>query len=166
VGRIFGDMKLWIDADAAPGDVKELVFRAATRVKLATVLVANQPMSVPRGNPFVSAVLVEGGANVADAYIAEHAEPGDVAVTADIPLASALVGKRVFVIDPRGVEYDENNVGSRLAGRDLMDELRGGGAITGGPRPYGAKDKQNFASALDRVLTRAIRLGKRAGGGN
>lgn len=158
-------MKLWVDADAAPGDVKELIFRAATRLKVEAVLVANQPMSVPRGNAMVSAVLVEGGANVADAYIAEHAEPGDVAVTADIPLASTLVGKRVFVVDPRGVEYDEDNVGGRLAGRNLMDELRGGGAITGGPRPYSPKDRQNFAATFDRVLTRAMRQGKRAGGG-
>lgn len=150
-------MKLWIDADAAPGDVKEIAFRAAVRLKLATVLVANQPLPVPRGNPYVSAVLVEGGANVADAFIAEHAESGDVAVTADIPLAAKLVAKRVAVVDPRGVEYDEENVGSRLAARDLMDELRGGGAVTGGPRPFGAKDKQNFASALDRILTRAMR---------
>lgn len=158
---LFVVMKLWIDADAAPGDVKELVFRAAARLKLETVLVANQPMSVPRGSTLVSAVLVEGGANVADAYIAEHAGAGDVAVTADIPLASALVGKGVFVVDPRGVEYDENNVGGRLAGRDLMDELRGGGMVTGGPRPYSAKDKQNFASTLDRVLTRAVRADRR-----
>lgn len=150
-------MKLWIDADAAPGDVKEIAFRAALRLKLETVLVANQPVPLPRGNPFVSAVRVDGGPNVADAYIADHAEPGDVAVTADIPLAATLVAKQVAAIDPRGIEYTEENVGYRLASRDLMDELRGGGAITGGPRPFGPKDKQAFASALDRVLTRSLR---------
>jgi uncharacterized protein YaiI (UPF0178 family) len=94
---------------------------------------------------------------VADRYIAEHAEPGDVAVTADIPLASLLVEKRVTAIDPRGMEYTEENIGERLAVRDFMDGLRGAGVETGGPRPYGPKDKQAFAAAFDRVLTRALR---------
>lgn len=150
-------MKLWIDADAAPADVKELAFRAAMRLKLNTVLVANQPLPMPRWNPFVSAVRVEGGPNVADAYIAEHAMPGDVAVTADVPLAATLVANGVVVIDPRGVEHTPDNIGSRLAARDLMDELRGSGMVTGGPRPFGPKDKQAFAATLDRVLTRALK---------
>ena len=150
-------MKLWIDADAAPGDVKEVVFRAALRLELDTVLVANNAMSLPPRNRFVTAVRVEGGANVADRYIADHAEPGDAAVTADVPLAAELVAKGVAVIDPRGVEHTPDTVGGRLAARDLMDDLRGAGAVTGGPRPYGPKDKQAFASALDRVLTRLRR---------
>ncbi|MBV9772966.1 MAG: YaiI/YqxD family protein [Gemmatimonadetes bacterium] len=150
-------MKLWIDADAAPRDVKEFVFRAARRLELATVLVANQRLPVPPGNPFVTAVRVEGGPDVADLHIATHAEAGDVAVTADIPLAAALVAKRVTVIDPRGEEFTADNVGERLAVRDFMDGLRGAGVETGGARPYGAKEKQAFASALDRVLTRALR---------
>jgi uncharacterized protein YaiI (UPF0178 family) len=150
-------VKIWIDADAAPRDVKEIVFRAARRLKLETVLVANQRLADPMENPFVSSVLVKGGPDVADRYIAEHAEPGDVAVTADIPLAARLVEKQVFVIDPRGEEYSEENVGERLAVRDFMDSLRGAGEVTGGPRPYGNRDKQAFASALDRVLTRALR---------
>lgn len=150
-------MKLWIDADAAPGDIKEVAFRSAARLSLPTVLVANQPLTPPRGNMFVSAVTVEGGPNVADAYIAEHADPGDVAITADIPLAAILVAKQVFVIDPRGTEYTAENVGHRLATRDLMDELRGSGTVTGGPRPFSPKDKQAFAATLDRVLTRALR---------
>ncbi|HEX2080007.1 MAG TPA: YaiI/YqxD family protein [Longimicrobium sp.] len=150
-------MKLWIDADAAPRDVKEIVYRAARRLELQTVLVANQRMPVPPGNPFVSAIRVEGGPDVADRYIAEHAEPGDVAVTADIPLAAALVEKRVLVIDPRGEEYTADNVAERLSVRDFMDGLRGAGVETGGARPYGPKDKQAFAGALDRVLTRALR---------
>jgi len=151
-------MKLWIDADAAPRDVKEIVYRAARRLKLATVLVANQRLSAPLDHPYVSTVRVEGGPDVADKYIAEHAEPGDVAVTADIPLASRLVEKRVTVLDPRGQEYSEENVGERLAVRDFMDDLRGSGMVTGGPRPYGPKDRQSFAAALDRALTRALRL--------
>lgn len=150
-------MKLWIDADAAPRDVKEIVFRAARRLELETLLVANQRLATPPGNPFVSAVRVEGGPDVADLYIAERAEPGDVAVTADIPLAAALVEKRVAVIDPRGEEFTADNVGERLAVRDFMDGLRGAGVETGGARPYGAREKQAFAAALDRVLARAIR---------
>jgi uncharacterized protein YaiI (UPF0178 family) len=153
-------VKIWVDADAAPADVKELVFRAARRLSLSTTLVANAPLSAPKGE-LISAVQVPGGANVADAYIAEHATAGDVAITADVPLAATLVGKGVFVIDPRGDEYTPENVGSRVAARNLMDELRGAGAIGGGPRPFGPKDKQAFASALDRVLTRAVRAASR-----
>lgn len=150
-------MKLWIDADAAPRDVKEIVFRAARRLELHTVLVANQRMPVPPGNPFVTSVRVEGGPDVADRHIADSAEPGDVAVTADIPLAAALVEKKVRVIDPRGEEYTPENVGERLTVRDFMDSLRGAGVETGGARPYGNKDKQAFAASLDRVLNRALR---------
>lgn len=150
-------MKLWIDADAAPRDVKEIAYRAAARLELETVLVANQRMPVPPGNRFVSAVRVEGGPDVADRHIAEHAQAGDVAITADIPLAAALVEKGVATIDPRGEEYTPENVGERLSVRDFMDGLRGSGVETGGSRPYGPKDKQTFAAALDRVLTRALR---------
>jgi len=150
-------MKLWIDADAAPRDVKEIVFRAARRLRLETVLVANQRLAAPLDHPFVTTVQVKGGPDVADRHIAEHAEPGDVAVTADIPLAARLVEKRVTVIDPRGTEYTEDNVGERLAVRDFMDSLRGAGVETSGPRPYDARDRQAFAATLDRVLTRAAR---------
>ena len=150
-------MKLWIDADAAPRDVKEIVFRAARRLELQTVLVANQRLQPPPGNPFVSAVRVEGGPDAADLHIVASAEPGDVAVTADVPLAAALVEKRVAVIDPRGEEYTADNVGERLTVRDFMEGLRGAGVETGGARPYGAREKQAFAAALDRVLARALR---------
>ena len=150
-------MKLWIDADAAPREVKEIVFRAATRLAFETILVANQRLLIPPGNPSVTAVWVEGGPDVADRHIAAFAEPGDVAVTADIPLAAALVEKKVIVIDPRGQEYTVDNIGERLAVRDFMDGLRAVGVATGGPRPYGAKDKQAFAATLDRVLTRMLR---------
>jgi uncharacterized protein YaiI (UPF0178 family) len=150
-------MKLWIDADAAPRDVKEIVYRAARRLEMETVLVANQRLPLPLDNRFVSAVRVEGGPDVADRYIADNAAPGDVAVTADIPLAAILVEKRVHVIDPRGDEFTPDNVTERLSVRDFMDSLRGAGVETGGSRPYGPKDKQAFAGALDRVLTRALR---------
>jgi uncharacterized protein YaiI (UPF0178 family) len=153
-------VKLWIDADAAPRDVKEIVFRAAKRLEMETVLVSNQRLTPPPGNAFVTAVRVEGGPDVADRYIAENAAPGDAAVTADIPLAAALVEKRVAVIDPRGEEYTPENVGERLAVRDFMDGLRGSGVETGGARPYGQREKQAFAAALDRVLMRLARQRK------
>ena len=148
---------LWIDADAAPRDVKDIVFRAAHRLTLDTVLVANQRVPIPLGYPMVSAVRVEGGPDVADQYIIDHATKGDVAVTQDIPLAAALVEKGVAVIDPRGMEHTPETVGERLSIRDFADALRGAGVETGGPRAFGPKDKQAFASTLDRVLTRALR---------
>ncbi len=150
-------MKLWIDADAAPRDVKEICFRASERLKLTTVLVANQRIQLPLGYAFLSAVRVDGGPDVADLYIAEHAAAGDVAVTADIPLAALLVPKGVIVIDPRGDEYTTESIGERLSVRNFMDGLRSTGVETGGHAPYGQKEKQAFANAIDRVLTKAIR---------
>jgi uncharacterized protein YaiI (UPF0178 family) len=148
-------MKLWLDADAAPQGVKEVCFRAAERLQLETILVANQRLPLPVGNPHVTAVRVDGGPDVADMYIADHAEAGDVAVTADIPLAALLVPKHVVVIDPRGEEYTSHNIGERLSVRNFMDGLRSKGVETGGHSTFGARDKQAFANALDRALTRA-----------
>lgn len=150
-------MRLWIDADAAPRDVKEIAYRAAKRLSLETVLVANRRLETPPGNPFVTSVRVEGGPDVADRHIAENAAKGDVAVTADIPLAALLVPLGVRVIDPRGDEFTADNVAERLSVRDFMDGLRGAGVETGGARPYGPREKQAFAAALDRVLTQALR---------
>lgn len=150
-------MKLWIDADAAPRDVKELAERAADRLQMETIFVANQRVQLLPGSRYASAVRVDGGPDVADRYIAEHAQAGDVAVTADIPLAALLVAKGVTVIDPRGEEYSAENIGERLSVRDFMDGLRGAGVETGGASPYGPKDKQRFAGAFDRALTRARR---------
>ncbi len=152
-------MKIWIDADAAPRDVKDVVFRAALRLGIDAVLVANQPLSPPAGNARVSVVRVAGGPDVADRYIAEHAAAGDLAVTADIPLAARLVEKQVMAIDPRGDEYSPDNVADRLASRDLLQGLRDAGVAIGGPRSYAARDRQAFAATLDRLLTRARRGG-------
>jgi len=149
-------MKIWIDADAAPNDVKEIVFRASARLELETALVANQRLSTPANNPLVTSVIVAGGPDVADQHIINHADEGDLAITADIPLAAALVEKNVLVLDPRGELFTEANIGERLSVRDFMDSLRSTGVQTGGPRPYGQQDKQNFANALDRLLTRAL----------
>ena len=154
-------MKLWIDADAAPRDAKELVFRASKRLGIEVTLVANQSIGVPPGNRLIQAVTVRDGANVADQYIIEHAQPGDVVLTADIPLAAQLVAKEVFVLDPRGEVYDDRNVGVRLAARDFLDAARGAGMELSGPRPYSQRDRTEFASALDRILTRAIKLNER-----
>jgi uncharacterized protein YaiI (UPF0178 family) len=150
-------MKLWLDADAAPREVKEVCYRASERLQLETILVANMRLQLPLGYPLLSAVRVDGGPDVADLYIAEHAEKGDVAVTADIPLAALLVPKGVVVIDPRGEEYTEETIGERLSVRNFMEGLRNTGVETGGHASYGAKDKQNFSNALDRALTRARR---------
>jgi uncharacterized protein YaiI (UPF0178 family) len=150
-------MKLWLDADAAPRDVKEICFRASERLGLETVLVANQRLVLPLGYRFLSTVRVEGGPDVADDYIAANAMSGDVAVTADIPLAAILVPKGVIVIDPRGDEYTPEIIGERLSVRNFMDTLRSTGVETGGHAPYGSREKQAFANALDRVLTRALR---------
>ena len=150
-------MKLWLDADAAPRDVKDVCFRASERLALQTVLVANHRLMLPLGYRFLSTVRVEGGPDVADQYIATHADKGDVAVTADIPLAAILVPKGVIVIDPRGEEYTPEIIGERLPVRNFMDSLRSTGVETGGHPPYGAREKQAFANALDRVLTRALR---------
>jgi uncharacterized protein YaiI (UPF0178 family) len=147
-------LKIWIDADAAPRDVKELVFRSARRLGVETILVANQRLQTPPGNPMVSAVWVDGGPDVADQYIATHATAGDLVVTQDIPLAALLVPNRIAVLDPRGDEHTGETIGERLSVRDFMEQARLSGVVTGGPAPYDARAKQAFAAALDRVLTR------------
>ena len=151
------DLKIWIDADAAPRDVKELVFRAAKRLGIETVLVANQRLQTPPGNPLVSAVRVDGGPDVADQHIARHAVAGDLVVTQDVPLAALLVPNGIAVLDPRGEEHTAETIGERLSVRDFMEQARIAGVVTGGPAPYDARAKQAFAAALDRVLTRLRR---------
>lgn len=151
-------MKIWIDADSAPQEVKELVFRASHRLQLQVILVANRSIWLPPNNRLISGVTVGDGANVADRYIVDHSSPGDVAITADIPLAAQLVGKEVFAIDPRGEVYDDLNIGSRLGTRNWMEQARGAGMEFRGSRPYSPQDRNAFACSLDRILTRAIRL--------
>jgi uncharacterized protein YaiI (UPF0178 family) len=150
-------VKIWIDADAAPREVKELVFRAARRLRLETILVANQRLLAPPGNPYVTAVRVDGGPDVADRYIGEHAVAGDLVVTQDVPLAALLVPAGVAVLDPRGEEHTAETIGERLSIRDFMDRVRMAGGTTGGPPAYDARARQAFAAALDRTLTRLLR---------
>ncbi len=149
-------MSIWIDADACPRQVKEVIFRAAERTATKTVVVANKAMFVPR-SPLVSMIKVPGGDDMADDYIVEHATAGDICVTQDIPLAARLVERRVIVIQPHGDVLDEDNVGERLSVRDFLTEARDLGMMTGGPAAFSAKDKQRFANALDRELQRARR---------
>ncbi len=133
------------------------MYRAAKRLQLEAILVSNLRLDPPVGIPLVRAVRVAGGPDVADQYIAEHAEPGDLVVTQDIPLAALLVPKQIAVLDPRGQEHTPETIGERLSIRDFMENLRSTGATTGGPAPYDARAKQAFAAALDRVLTRLAR---------
>ncbi len=150
-------MKIWIDADAAPRDMKEIVFRAARRLKIEVVLVANQSIGLPHNLPTASCITVSEGANEADRYIVDHSLAGDLVITADIPLAATLVEKDVAVIDPRGDEYHADNMASRLSVRDFMDDLRGSGETLRGSKPYNELDKRAFASSFDRTLTRLMR---------
>ncbi|MSR58103.1 MAG: YaiI/YqxD family protein [Planctomycetaceae bacterium] len=147
-------MQIWVDADACPGAIKAMLFRAAQRRKVMVTLVANQPMTVPRSE-FIATIRVPGGMNIADRQIVELTQPGDLVITADIPLAADVVAKGGQALDPRGHLYTEANVKERLAVRNLFDELRGGGLVTGGPSNFSPRDRQAFANQLDRWLTRA-----------
>jgi uncharacterized protein YaiI (UPF0178 family) len=144
-------MQIWVDADACPGEIKELLYRTAERLQIKVKLVANQSMRVPPSK-FIDTLLVREGANVADRRIVELAAPGDLVVTADIPLAADAVAKGVAAIDPRGDLYTDANISERLALRNMLDQLRGGGYLGGGPKPFGPPDRQAFANQLDRWL--------------
>lgn len=148
------NVRVWLDADAAPWEVKEIVFRAARRLKFDTVMVANQSLALPPNTTTVSMITVASGANIADRYIVMHSQPGDLVITADIPLAAELVAKQVVVVDPRGDEHTLDNIQSRLSMRDFLDGMRGAGTLSGGSRPYDNRDKQRFAAALDRYLAK------------
>lgn len=148
---------IWVDADAAPGDVKDVIYKAAKRLGIPAVFVANRRLSLPLNNAFVRSEWVQGGPDVADRHIAENAAPGDLAITADIPLAALLVEKGLAVLDPRGGEYDQENIQERLSMRDFMDSLRGAGLDAGGAKPYGMREKQAFAAAFDRLLSKTLR---------
>ena len=154
-------MILWVDADATPRPVREIIFRASKRLELETILVANHRIGLPANNEHVRFVLVEHGFDVADHHIAAQSSDGDVTITADIPLAAELVDKGVHVISPRGEVFDRENIRERLSVRGFMDSLRSTGVETGGPSAFGSREKQNFASALDRTLTRALRRSRR-----
>jgi hypothetical protein len=146
-------MPIWVDADACPREIKEILYRAAERRKIKVTFVANQLLRVPP-SPFIESLRVADGMNIADRRIVELVTPGDLVVTADIPLAADVVAKGGQALDPRGELYTEANVGGRLAVRNLMDELRGGGEITGGPSNFSPRERQAFANQLDRWLAK------------
>tara|TARA_B100001971_G_scaffold84647_1_gene78113 strand:+ start:223314 stop:223763 length:450 start_codon:yes stop_codon:yes gene_type:complete len=149
-------MKVWIDADACPRMVKELIFKASFRLKVDVCLVANSYMQIPQA-PNISLIQVEKGDDMADFYIVEHLSANDLVVTADIPLASLVVEKDATAINPRGEIYTEENIRERLSVRNFMQELRDSGVETGGPPPLGAKDKEQFANAFDRIMTKLLK---------
>jgi uncharacterized protein YaiI (UPF0178 family) len=146
-------VQIWVDADACPQVIKEILFRAAARAQVVTTLVANTPLRTPP-SAFVRSVRVGHGFDVADHWIVQQMQPGDLVITADIPLAAQVIARGAHALDPRGELYSEDNVGERLAVRDLMQELRSTGALIGGPAPFGHSDRQRFANHLDRFLTR------------
>jgi len=146
-------MQIWVDADACPAVIKEILFRAAERVKIPLVLVANKPLRTPP-SPHIRSLQVPGGIDVADNRIVELAQSGDLVITADIPLAAAVIGKGGQALNPRGELYTRENIGERLALRNFLGELRNTGVMTGGPASLGLGDRQAFANQLDRILTR------------
>jgi hypothetical protein len=149
-------MRIWVDADACPNIIKEVLYKAATRLEIQLTLVANTWLRIPT-SPFIDTIKVDAGFDVADKEIARQAEPGDLVITADIPLADAIVDKGATGLNPRGELYTEDNIKGQLRMRNLMEELRNAGEVSGGPAAIGPKDKQEFTNQLDRFLTRSIR---------
>lgn len=147
-------MHIWVDADACPAVIKEILYRAATRTQTPLTLVANQALRIPKST-LITAVQVAPGFDVADNYIVCGLAPGDLVITADIPLAAEVIEKQGIAINPRGTLYTTNNINQRLAMRNFMEEMRSSGQVTGGPAPLNNSDRQAFANALDRILAKA-----------
>ena len=146
-------MKIWVDADACPVVIKEILFKAAERTGIQTTLVANQPVRVPPSR-FISFIQVSSGFDVADNEIVERAGAGDLVITADIPLAADVIAKGAYALNPRGELYTTENIKARLNIRDFMDTLRGSGIDTGGPPALNQSDRKSFADNLDRLLAK------------
>ena len=144
-------MRIWVDADACPNVIKDILFRAAERARVVLTLVANQPIRTPPSQ-YIKARQVPAGLGVADKRMVELAEAGDLVITADIPLAAGVIDKGGHALDPRGETYTRDNIKERLAMRKLMDELRSSGIDTGGPATFSNADRQAFANKLDRFL--------------
>lgn len=144
-------MRIWVDGDACPTVCKEILFRVADKRQLQLTIVANSLLRVP-GSRFIRALQVPAGADAADAEIVRLLAPGDLVITADIPLASQVLDKGGYALNPRGDFFTADNIAQQLTMRAFMEELRGGGVDTGGPAPYGNADRQRFANQLDRHL--------------
>lgn len=146
-------MQIWVDADACPAVIKDILYRVAERTQIPVTLVANQLMRVP-GSKYIRALQVPSGADVADAEIVARLNPGDLVVTGDIPLAAQVLEKGGYALNPRGDFYTKDTIAQQLTMRAFMEELRSGGVDTGGPPAFGQADRQAFANALDRHLAR------------
>lgn len=142
-----------VDADACPKVIKDILYRAVARLQINMILVANQPLAIPKSK-YIKSIVVGAGFDVADRYIIDITTPGDLIITADIPLAAAVVKKEGIALNPRGELYTKNNINEKLSIRNLMDEIRGTGQLTGGPSPLTNKDNQKFANALDSFLAK------------
>lgn len=148
-------MEIWVDADACPVVVKEILFRAAKRTKAKLTLVANQPIRVPK-YPNVRAIQVESGFDVADNEIVKRCQAGDLVITSDIPLAAQILEKGGFALSPRGEMFSHNDIQARLTTRDFLETMRASGVITGGPPALSQSDRQQFAGHLDSLLARHL----------
>ncbi|WP_421902736.1 YaiI/YqxD family protein [Maridesulfovibrio sp.] len=148
-------MQIWVDADACPKAVKEILFKTAMRREVKLTLVANQYMNIPT-SPFIDMLKVGAGFDVADNEIVKQCSPGDLVITADIPLADKVVEKGATGLNPRGELYTEDNIKGILSMRNLIEELRSAGTVSGGPAAFSPKDKQNFTNQLDKFLTRNL----------
>lgn len=146
-------MQIWVDADACPSVIKDILFRAAEREQVHVTLVANQAMRVP-SSPYLHSLQVPSGFDVADKRIVELLAPADLVITADIPLAAAAIEKDAHALNPRGELYTKDNIRERLSMRNFMDELRGSGVATGGPSALNQRDRQAFANSLDSFLAK------------
>lgn len=149
-------MQIWVDADACPNVIKEILFRAAERVQIPLILVANKILQIPPSH-YIRTMRVGAGFDVADNTIVREMESGDLVITADIPLAAAVIGQGGHALNPRGEFYSKENIEERLTMRNFMDELRETGVNTGGPATLSQKDRQAFANGLDRFLARHCR---------
>ena len=146
-------MKIWVDADACPVAIREILFRASTRTAVKLTLIANQHLPVPR-SPHINMIQVSSGFDIADDEIVKRMDPGDLVVTSDIPLAANAIARGGFVLSPRGERLTQDNIGARLTMRDFMDSMRASGVTTGGPSPLSQGDRKAFADELDRLLSR------------
>lgn len=147
------EASIWVDADACPNPIKEMLFRAAERKGIAVILVANQAIRVPP-SAYIRQIRVGAGFDVADQYIVDHVTPVDLVITADIPLAALVIEKGALALNPRGELYTIDNIKQKLTMRDFMEDLRGSGIHTGGPDSFSQADKQAFANSLDKWLVR------------
>ncbi len=149
-------IRIWVDADACPVPVKEILFRASARVNIRVTLVANAPLKTPP-SPLISAIQVAHGFDEADNYIVQNCSPGDLVISSDIPLAAEAIDAGAIVISPRGEKYSKNNIAQRLTMRNFMEEMRSSGEQIGGPKAFSPMDRQQFANALDTWLAKNIK---------